>query len=80
MRYLSGAEIARLMGFPVSEPAAEIHDGKQEALLNGARGFSFPSHCTMKQQWKLLGNSLNVQVAAKVAQIGIQAILTDASR
>jgi hypothetical protein len=34
----------------------------------------------MKQQWKLLGNSLNVQVAAKVAQVGIQAILTDASR
>lgn len=80
MRYLSGTEIARLMGFPVSEPAAIMQHEKQEAFMKEVRMFSFPSHCTMRQQWKLLGNSLNVKVAANVAEIGINAILTDASR
>jgi hypothetical protein len=31
----------------------------------------------MKQQWKMLGNSLNVRVAASVAEIGIQSLLTE---
>ncbi|KAL7486486.1 hypothetical protein ACHAW6_012081 [Cyclotella cf. meneghiniana] len=79
MRYLSGTEIARLMGFPVLEPAAEqeqvAYNAKEDDLM--IRKFSFPSTCSMKQQWKLLGNSLNVRVAARIAAIGIQAILND---
>jgi len=101
MRYLSGTEIARLMGFPVSEPSVldcskrclaessgeemtkdsdnygvDIHGG--ETRVSDGRKFSFPPSCTMKQQWKLLGNSLNVRVAASVAEIGIRSLLNDA--
>ncbi|KAL7538541.1 hypothetical protein ACHAWF_006121 [Thalassiosira exigua] len=80
MRYLSGAEIARLMGFPVAEPPAMRCDGDCPAknLASGegtVRKFRFPHDVTMRQQWKLLGNSLNVRVAAFVAEIGIQAAL-----
>ncbi|KAL3796452.1 hypothetical protein HJC23_004249 [Cyclotella cryptica] len=80
MRYLSGTEIARLMGFPVSEPAAEqiqvpCNKSKDDDVV--IRKFSFPPSCSMKQQWKLLGNSLNVRVAARIAEIGIQAVLND---
>ena len=66
MRYLSGTEIARLMGFPVSD----ADDGIDKSF----REFSFPSTITVKQQWKLLGNSLNVEVAGKVAEIGIKSL------
>lgn len=72
MRYLSGTEIARLMGFPMLGPVGDEHE-----LSGHTRTFSFPSNCTMRQQWKLLGNSLNVQVAARVAVIGIRGILND---
>jgi len=72
MRYLSGTEIARLMGFPVGQAGECVAE-----LADRTRTFSFPSNCTMKQQWKLLGNSLNVQVAARVAVIGIYGILND---
>ena len=75
LRYFSGTEIARIMGFPVLAPAA-----KHFATDYDARQFSFPSSCTMKQQWKLLGNSLNVRVAAKVAEIGLQAIFNDITK
>lgn len=100
MRYLSGTEIARLMGFPVSEPSvldcskrclaessgeettkdsdnygADIHGS--ETRVSDGRKFSFPPSCTMKQQWKLLGNSLNVRVAASVVEIGIRSLLND---
>ena len=61
MRYLSGTEIARLFGFPVDCAS----DGPV-----AMRSFGFPSTCTMKQQWKLLGNSINVKVASTVAYIG----------
>lgn len=54
LRYFSGMEVARLMGFDES--------------------FSFPPDCSVKQQWKLLGNSLNVRVAARIAELGIQKI------
>ena len=84
MRYLSGTEIARLMGFPVSEPAIEQNERPSESNhCNeevGNRSFSFPSNCTMKQRWKLLGNSLNVKVAAKVAELGIHALLNDVAK
>ncbi|KAL7532011.1 hypothetical protein ACHAXR_004370, partial [Thalassiosira sp. AJA248-18] len=89
MRYFSGTEIARLMGFPVAElPAAVCDDSCLGKGLDGTtaatakataatpfRKFSFPPECTMKQQWKLLGNSLNVRVAACVAEMGIRSVL-----
>jgi tRNA (cytosine38-C5)-methyltransferase len=80
MRYLSGTEIARLMGFPVSEPAAEVNQSTPSEDDVEIREFSFPSTCTMKQQWKLLGNSLNVRVAATIAEIGIQAMFRDLAK
>lgn len=52
LRYFSGMEVARLMGFDES--------------------FSFPNDCSLKQQWKLLGNSLNVRVAARITELGVQ--------
>ena len=91
LRYFSGNEIARLMGFPVAELSASaaykgIDAGVSspfsdantvDSLDTSFRRFSFPPECAMKQQWKLLGNSLNVRVAAIVAEIGIQSILND---
>lgn len=67
LRYFSGIEIARLMGFPVSMPNISTASGS-------ACTFSFPDSCSMKQQWKLLGNSLNVRVAARVAELGLCAV------
>jgi tRNA (cytosine38-C5)-methyltransferase len=90
MRYFSGTEIARLMGFPLDTSSND--DSKTFVLNNGTstndkqledvsiRKFSFPKDCTMRQQWKMLGNSLNVRVAARVAEIGIQSLLNDFHR
>ena len=90
MRYFSGTEIARLMGFPLDTSSND--DSKTFVLNNGTstndkqledvskRKFSFPKDCTMRQQWKMLGNSLNVRVAASVAEIGIQSLLNDFHR
>lgn len=98
IRYLSGTEIARLMGFPVAEPAAVVIGGDacpekrlessvatatgELAMMDGngeesIRKFSFPEECIMKRQWKLLGNSLNVRVAARVAEMGIRSVLDE---
>lgn len=54
-RYLSGMELARIMGFSAT--------------------FTFPADCTYKQQWKLIGNSLNVRVASKVVELGLRLLL-----
>ena len=62
LRYLSGLEIACLMGFPVLSNTKVAH---------GQRHFSFPPDSTLKQQWKLLGNSLNVMVASKITEAAI---------
>jgi tRNA (cytosine38-C5)-methyltransferase len=56
LRYFSGTEVARLMGFHLAS-------------------FSFPKDFSFKQQWKLLGNSLNVQVAASVSELGLRLIM-----
>ena len=64
LRYLSGTEVARLMGFPIGNKSEEAC-------------FSFPDWCTQKQQWRLLGNSINVVVSAEVAKIGIRACLLE---
>ncbi|KAL3791866.1 hypothetical protein ACHAW5_002917 [Stephanodiscus triporus] len=95
MRYFSGTEIARLMGFPVAESpsidssidASSSSSGGMGAVVSLnekndsiRRTFSFPKDCSMKQQWKLLGNSLNVHVAASVSEIGIRSVLNDPTR
>jgi tRNA (cytosine38-C5)-methyltransferase len=54
LRYFSGVEMARLLGFPES--------------------FTFPPTVTLKQQWKLMGNSLNVRVASKLIELGLRAL------
>ncbi len=63
LRYFSGIEIARLFGFPVS-------------TSNNASFWSFPPDCSMKQQWRLMGNSLNVRVASKLCEIAVCTILS----
>ena len=49
LRYFSGTEMARLLGFPDQ--------------------FSFPDEITQKQRWKLMGNSLNVRIAARLIHL-----------
>lgn len=63
LRYFSGVEIGRLFGFPM------------DATVDGRSTFQFPPDCTERQQWKLLGNSINVHVAAKMAYIGLSVML-----
>lgn len=41
-------------------------------LLGLSEKFSFPAHVTTKQQWKLVGNSLNVTVAAKMVELALR--------
>ena len=53
LRYFHPLEIAAVMGFPVTTP----------------HGLSFPAKITPKQAWRLLGNSLNVQVVAVLMTI-----------
>jgi tRNA (cytosine38-C5)-methyltransferase len=43
-------------------------------LFGFRRDFQFPAGTTtIKQQWKLIGNSLNVRVASKIVQLGLLA-------
>lgn len=80
MRYFSGAEIARMMGFPVDTCSNGTSANNKQLEDVSIRKFSFPKDCTMRQQWKMLGNSLNVRVAASVAEIGIQSLLNNFHR
>jgi tRNA (cytosine38-C5)-methyltransferase len=49
--------------------------GVEIALLLGfPPSFRFPAHVTVKQQWKLLGNSLSVRVAAVVVEFGLRVL------
>jgi len=68
LRYLSGEEVARLMGFPLK---ADATDGSTDDSA-----FSFPDWCTEKQKWRLLGNSINVTVSARIAELGIRMLTT----
>jgi tRNA (cytosine38-C5)-methyltransferase len=36
--------------------------------------FEFPPSCSLKQQWKLIGNSINVRVSARVLELGLRLI------
>ena len=51
--------------------------GQEVARLMGIplESFSFPAGCSLKQQWRLLGNSLNVRVAASVTELGLQLMI-----
>ncbi len=62
LRYFTGREIARLLGFPVDD---DTQNSKTPA-------FSFPNDCTEKQRWKLMGNSLNVKVASKLTELALR--------
>lgn len=55
LRYFSGREMAKLMGFVDT--------------------FSFPDDCGPKQQRKLLGNSLNVRVAARLCELALKVMM-----
>jgi tRNA (cytosine38-C5)-methyltransferase len=49
--------------------------GSELARLFGFHGsFQFPANVTVKQQWKLIGNSLNVSVASKMVQLGLRSV------
>ena len=87
LRYFSGTELARLFGFPVLNMKND--KGKNNNHQNQNQGgssstktlkiattrtaFTFPSDCTIKQQWKLLGNSINVRLASRLIQLGLLA-------
>ena len=46
--------------------------GDELARLFGfSEKFSFPPDTSLKQQWKLMGNSLNVRVASRLVEMGI---------
>jgi hypothetical protein len=54
--------------------AIRYFSGEELCRLFGFRSdFTFPPTTTMKQKWKLVGNSLNVRVASKVVQLGFLA-------
>ena len=67
LRYFTGTEIARLMGFPVKGNTDDNEKDKEFGSI-----FSFPSDCTEKQCWKLMGNSLNVKVAGVIAELALR--------
>jgi tRNA (cytosine38-C5)-methyltransferase len=71
LRYFSGIEIGRLFGFPVDSSV----DRSMSTGEKIATSFQFPPDCTERQQWKLLGNSINVHVAAKMVYIGLSVML-----
>lgn len=48
--------------------------GELARLLDFHRSFEFPPSITQKQQWKLLGNSLNVRVASRILKLGLLAV------
>lgn len=80
VRYFSGYEIARLFGFPVADDVNRITEPHMEKGNHSKQNlFQFPPDCTEKQQWKLLGNSINVKVAAKMVTIGLCIMLNGAT-
>jgi hypothetical protein len=63
------------MGFPIDAHVS----ANGEIILNEGHEFvfRFPETCSIRSQWKLLGNSLNVRVAACVAELGLGLLLAD---
>ena len=44
-------------------------------LFGFSTNFTFPYDLTNKQQWKLIGNSLNVRIASKIVEMGLLLLL-----
>jgi tRNA (cytosine38-C5)-methyltransferase len=58
------------------ETSLRYFSGSEMArLLDFKDDFGFPKDVTLKQQWKLLGNSLNVRVASRMCELGLRVIL-----
>jgi tRNA (cytosine38-C5)-methyltransferase len=58
-----------------SRHSLRYFSGSELARLFGfSESFTFPAETTTKQQWKLVGNSLNVAVSAKLVELGLRAI------
>ena len=68
LRYFSGTELARLFGFTNTIPTSATNSTQKTK-------FSFPPNTTLKQQWKLIGNSLNVQLSSKLVELGLRILL-----
>jgi tRNA (cytosine38-C5)-methyltransferase len=44
-------------------------------LFGFPSSFSFPPTCSLKQQWKVMGNSLNVRLSARLVEVGLRVLL-----
>mmetsp|Transcript_8014 Transcript_8014/g.22270 ORF Transcript_8014/g.22270 Transcript_8014/m.22270 type:complete len:178 (+) Transcript_8014:3-536(+) len=54
--------------------------GMEMARLFGFAGqFSFPNHTSLKQQWKLMGNSINSRLASRLILLGLIILLQEDS-
>ncbi|KAL7579209.1 hypothetical protein ACA910_011375 [Epithemia clementina (nom. ined.)] len=79
LRYFSGTELARLFGFydPRREQRRqEQHQQQQQGTIANPPAttpFAFPPTCTRKQEWKLMGNSINTRLASRLIQLGLTA-------
>lgn len=60
LRFFTPSEIARLHAFPVDSFRADGSERKE---------FEFPKGLTQRQQWQLLGNSLNVLVVSELIRL-----------
>jgi len=49
-------------------------------LFDFSTSFCFPNHTSTQQQWKLMGNSLNVRVAARLVELGLRATELDSGK
>ena len=75
VRYFSGMELARLFGFSKSFQFPTSSPHQQISLDSGTgRNHHLSEGVTMKQQWKLMGNSINVRVAARLVELGLQLV------
>jgi tRNA (cytosine38-C5)-methyltransferase len=61
--WTKGYDVSKLRYFSGSELAR---------IFGFSDNFSFPSDCTARQQWKLIGNSLNVRVASRLVELGLR--------
>ena len=78
LRYFSGTELARLFGFTTTSSSTLTTTSTTAATttnLSQKTKFSFPPNTTVKQQWKLIGNSLNVQLSSKLVELGLRILL-----
>ena len=62
LRFFTPLEVARLHAFPVDVKS----DGADKME------FEFPEGFTLRQKWKLLGNSLNVKVVGDIISANLK--------